>query len=73
MHLTLGSRRMKKQGEINKGSTTGNGIGFSSLEIQTGNVSELVTLWTPLWHMTALFCLYSIVVYDAHQIFLLLF
>ena len=33
-------------GEINKGPTTGNGVGASSLEIRTGNLSKSVTMWT---------------------------
>ena len=36
------------------------------MEIRTENVPKLVTMWTPLQHMSALFCSYSIVVYDAH-------
>ena len=43
---------MEWQGEINKGPTTGNGVGASSLEIRTGNFSKSVTLWTCIWAQT---------------------
>ena len=44
--------RWNDKGEINKGPTTGNGVGASSLEIRTGNFSKSVTLWTCFWAQT---------------------
>ena len=32
--------------------TTGNGVGASSLEIRTGNLSKSLTLWTCIWAQT---------------------
>ena len=43
---------MEWQGEINKRPTTGNGVGASSLEIRTGNLSKSLTLWTCIWAQT---------------------
>ena len=45
--------RWNDKGEINKGPSTGNGVGASSLEIRTGNLSgKSVTLWTCIWAQT---------------------
>ena len=39
--------RLEKDGMTRgKRPTTGNGVGASSLEIRTGNLSKSVTLWT---------------------------
>ena len=38
--------RWNDKGKINKGPTTGTGIGASFLEIRTENLSKSVTLWT---------------------------
>ena len=36
----------------NKQRPNGNGVGATSLEIRTGNLSKLVTLWTCIWAQT---------------------
>ena len=39
----MARERWNDKGEINKGPTTGNGVGASALEIRTGNLSKSVT------------------------------